>query len=224
MSPHVTRSGDAEVQYTSYRYEHQEFASDFTDQTGAGVGEVHYETEALAERGGLENDEIAELVALWATISFTDDGELISPIITDMTADFGLNLSELERVGEQDAVSGTLVTNTAEFDDDAADSTLQLQTVVEPGVLWHVHLDPQGGIKDTGNNTISQGSTVLWQTHRAYRELLGRGPIVDPTDSLDAWVQVGVNGLNHEPHVKIRQTLVWDVSTVDARRAEFSLP
>lgn len=216
---------DPDADYTNFEYEHHEVSAHPDGPTGTGEAFINYSADPLADRGGLESDEVAEVVAILATVDAIDDTGVsgTTPARVNWGATFGIDLAEEEVPVASARDPGELGTNDAGFDADSGASSFALRSVINPAVLYSLTGDvisPQ--VEGTGAG--SGGTDDQYTVERLYRQMVGRGPILDPTDSLDWWVHVAIENVAQDLHLHLSQTTVYDVATVDESRRKFSLP
>lgn len=220
--------------YTDFEYEHTHIETQFADPTGAGVADLTFSIDPLEDRGGLESDEVAELVGLWyqAQLYSATNLDLTDPATQSNSfrarVGFGANIEIGEEfppsIDTADVV-GVLGANTSSYDDADADSSFDLIATTEPGLFWMDFMAAQAYEFDDAGGYAIPGSEMRAAGSRFYRQKLGRGPIIDPTDTLNFLIEMDNSGnQDWNPRVEILQTTIWDVAAQEGRRQQFSVP
>lgn len=210
---------------TSYGdYEHQLLEIDV--QTGTDEGQNVFNNvsfEPLDSRGGLESDEVAELVGFYATVSLARDtvDETESGGLYEFRGVFGANLSDSDITGspptgtnaadEQPSAPNRIVRRENDAGDNDGAFT-NVNEVLEQGVF--LQYDIVSG---------TDGETVTYE--RNMRETYGRGPVLDATDDLGSvHALIRQDGTLTAAEGIIQIHLIWDIATVEGVRNRFSVP
>lgn len=214
MSVNIDNSD--EVTYADFEHETVSFNSENPD--GGNNQFVAYEIDPLSERGGLESDEIAEVVGMriYAAIRY-DPANVGDNGAGEWRGAFGFNLGAEDIPQSAPNGSGASANN---FTD--AGSTQEFGTaggtpiavVEEDGIVftWDVSYAYPG--------SMGMDSELL-----SFRDIYGRGPVLDSTDSLSAVAgHINEDGSVGGSEANIRAHMVYDVGTVEGVRSRFSLP
>lgn len=202
--------GSASTDYSDFEY--QQTAHSVTLGDSGNVNATGgFQVEPLEGQGGLNTNEVAELVAMFVTVSVEYEGEEgTAPSDYECRGVIGANLGnndsfELEN-GANSAEDGTLITGTSS----------------NPSFASYVEAEDQIFIP-VRHDGSTEGSPNTIQYERQWRELTNRGPVLDASDSIDTVLRLVKSGGNNMRAVA-RLHLIWDTAEVsDAGRA-FSVP
>ena len=220
--------------FTDFEYQHTSFSIGHFGQPNDANILYSNRVEPLESRGGLESDEVAELVALrgYHQAGLDDIGdpatENSAPGSTETRGVLGVNLAEQETIED-----GTNLTESTKYEEvirgngtaggDANGDTFNID---EPGVFWHFDYAFQPAFLDNANGVgggAASAATFGPETIN-YRQLFGRGPVVDTTDEIVGLTRMINSRQEYNVEAVGRYTFVWDVSTVEGQRKQFSLP
>lgn len=218
------------VDYSDFVYEHFNVLSVFSDATGGGAATVEWTQDPLESIGGLEPQQVAEIVAIYVSISATTGEPLqttsaLLPIQGQYNAYHGVNLEEAELPTQRPVENvGELVTNVSGWDDDAADSTFELRSIVEPAIFWSANGFVHNAVNDDAGGWAHSAQGTIPAVTREFRQMVGRGPVIEADDTLDWWLQLEIGNANTEPRIEIDQVTVYDLAEISDARVEFSIP
>jgi hypothetical protein len=232
--PHITgHDGSADdIDFTSFEYQHVQFRHSQEGENGGGSNSgnsvVASATEPLEDIGGLDQNEVAELVAIvnpYSKISPDDQGEDDNqePGTADFRGSFGLNLDS-----QSDQVQDSNQTNdgtTLQTGDGGAVKTNDVNYLSDEAVLMpfeHV-LEVQYA---SATNGVGAGGAVNTQIYNPihYRQMVGRGPILDSADDVSCVTTINKNRTEFVVEGAFGATLVWDIATVDEAGRQFGIP
>lgn len=222
-----TSSGAAD--YSDYAYQQVNFQTtvDQNDINGQDCNiRVQHEVEPLAGRGGLAQNEVAELVyfrleARAADFSEDGDQDVGSHVVVFGT--FGANLgATAEELNPADRGSATVFERNNMASNGGNTAT---KSDVDDRVFARFAHTSTPPFDDQTNGPGGGGQTEpgdIREMH--YRQVTGRGPVLDSTDDLTAVYDLEGEDLTVTFLGDISVYLIWDVAEVsDAGRA-FSVP
>lgn len=232
--PHISGHDGStdEVDYTSYEYQHvqfrhsQEGASSGGSDSGNSV--VQSSVEPLEDIGGLDQNEVAEVVAVvnpYTKVSADDFPEESNgqPGNIDYRGSFGLNLdSQSDQVQDSgDRNFGTEI----QTGDGGAVKTNDAGYLTDEAVLMpfeHIISSPfaaaAAGVGGGGNE-----HTIVYNP-LYFRSNIGRGPILDSADELATVTTINKNQTEFVAEAAFGCTVVWDIATVDEAGRQFGIP
>lgn len=209
-----------------------------TIQWNANVGDfeqaVSTEFKPLESEGGLENDEIAELVALQvqgiAQLDGGGESDSSSLSTFEVRGGIGFNIDpnevphgapvNVDAAGFPDSTDNRIrqirAVNEAGQTDDQNNGQLEVFQTDEPALLYPFSF---GGSASSGFSGHEIGVDVL-----NFRDTYGRGPIVDATDDWGVVLYAIKNGGTVAHDLEMTMRAVWDISEVEGVRSRFSLP
>lgn len=212
---------DLEVQVLQYRGVWQGGADAGTDSTFT----IEYPEEDVA--GGLDNDELAELVGFRRTVNTSihrGSGAQSAPAEAIIEASFGANLSGDEHPIGVAAEEQVLTDSERDIDDSGAlDIRANVGSTMEPGV-FDVHVaNPAIGWSDATNGTGGGTDTDLETVSVNYRNLAGHGPVLDANDGLSRSEYWSMEGIGESLTLEAKYLLFWNVEEMEERRPAFGL-
>jgi hypothetical protein len=231
--------GDSGTDYSDFEYQQINFEhrndSPETSATNSN-SRVKVDYDPLESKAGLDIDEVAELVyfELHADLEFeheTDSQGL--PSYCELRGSFGTNLGELDEVANGDNEKnkdGPDVTVLDTFGGGFDRVITKGQTISRPEVFQMFRATGEGGFADqgsgidTGGGLGGGGSTSPFYAEKHWRNLTGRGPVLDSSDELNLITSHITSDNVIEVGSQTRIHLVWDVSTVDDAGQKFSVP
>lgn len=199
-------------------FEYQQIAGHIELEDGGNVnGSAVHNIEPLEGGGGLDNNEVAELVYVQLTASVeveAENGGTGGHV--EQRGVLGANLgqsrdTELESAANRVRLGEAGDPGSAIVDTNSTSADYETYTQVEDRIFvpFTVH-SGDGGLKTT---TFT----------RSWRDLTGRGPVLDATDDINIHHRLVKSGGGPTQSV-VRAHLVWDTAeTSDAGRA-FSVP
>lgn len=216
-----TSSGDMGTDYSDFQYQQVTLVQrvDAADGNVSSTSTALVNFEPLGAIGGLANNEVAELVAYRLEIGF--DGA--DPQVAG-DQDVGGTMHIQGSVGaniDPDALpeSGQGVTvdesdNNRTFAVERADDAIFEMYQAEASLPFDDETNGQGG-----------GGYFQTDLHdRNWRELTGRGPVLDQNDDLTVVQETTNNDSVIEPEVTVTVHCVWDVAETSDAGRRFSVP
>lgn len=175
-------------------------------------GQTEY---TIAPVGGLDRQEIAELIAIesYGIFAFSQpSGDEVGISVSDCEVELSLN-------PDQQMIGPAPVEETTDtFVDDASGETVTINKNLRESTSTDVLFwsKPHNWIGwDDETNGSGGGSTMhMDHWHRNYRELLGGGPEVDQHDTLYLYQSLGQHNMTNSPiNLYNNFHLYWDVRT-----------
>jgi len=222
---------NASTDYGDFRYQnvsvrHSNDMSDNTDATNVN-STAEVEVEPLAGRGGLDTNEVAELVYLEVLTNIEYEQEAADQDVgsaSEFRGTVGINLPSTDAALVDNV--GTEI-GTAQIIDQSVGGDY-------PGVDANVTTDDrflqvfsvQGApaFDDDTGGTGGSGFTSQFHSEKYYRELTGRGPVLDSNDTIDTVSRmISADSLIGEIG-NIYLSMFWDVAEVDEAGRAFSVP
>jgi len=212
----------SDFEYQHFEYEHQ-VANQGTETNPLSTGFARLNP--LDSIGGLDNNEIAELVyfELQPTIEFESEGGTQTVASSaEFRGAFGANLNDEPDIGDSgNVIDGTVVTER----EDGSTQQLRFNKARTDDRLFQSFTAnaqlPFSGADGGGGSSPSEDYIRV-----NMRDLTMRGPVLDASDDIVVASSINVDDLNQGEAVTgtLRAKLVWDTAEVsDAGRA-FSVP
>jgi len=231
MSPHMDMGGsDHGPDYSDYEYQWTHASVVKAGPPANSNQVVFFEIEPLAGIGGLSVNEVAELVylnveAVIETEEDTGDQDVASS--TEFRGVLGINTQSGEFLtsGTTSAVIG----GNASLDEDASSAPADvvnfgMNNQVRDEFLDSFQIAGGPGFDDETNGPGGNQSSNLYQREINYRELTGRGPVIDSNDALTLNTKlVTADSVVNESGV-VRIQAIWDTAEVDDAGRAFSVP
>jgi hypothetical protein len=246
----INMDSDGPVDYSDFEYqqfaiEHEsaspQFLSGNTDDTAEINTQAYFEFDPLQTKGGLGAGEVAELVyaEIQASVEPEDDsGEQTDASVAEFRGVFGsdlapsqetllLNLTqniEAQSVGTQQG--GNINIDTDETGNVAPFSPGETQSRDNIFQMFQSYCalpSDEGSLAESASSA-SGGSHETQLYTKNWRELTGRGPVLDSSDSLSAVTRVVAGNSVLSVTGVLRGHLVWDISTVEDVDDRFSVP
>jgi len=218
-----------DVDYSSYEYQQISYRPTVSGPDDDSTFVLSGEVEPLAQIGGLDANEVAELVAFRreATIVLRDYQNASSVVQGGFNVDysFGVNLdSESDLVTSfQNADSEFTVLESADVNSDVIQEAV-ISTVAKDEILDFGTMSLASGFVDGGS---AGGGADVPEREREFdlRADLGAGPVIDSGDNMSMVVQIEKDNAEIGAlEVAIDYHLIWDVATVDDAGRRFGIP
>lgn len=219
--PHVAGHDGAE-EYADHEVQviHGRIGTD-----GVGVdGEVDevLEYEPVSDRG-LDSDELAELVAMYRSVTLvvTDEQADTQTEVGQALLEYGLgiNLSEQEFAEQSGPQQGGTELN-------VDTGQVAVNNYAEPGVLDTINeVSVRAGAAPTTDQDIDTGGNGQeFARFMNFADAFGSGPYVDRTDDITAHFEVGHDNLSGSTAAYFSTILYWSVEEMPEGRASFARP
>lgn len=229
-------SGSGEVDYGDFEYETYSAQivvnenNDSTGDTSAG-GFVLVEFDPLKGSGGLDTNQVAELVYLetYAFLEFEDEtGDQNVGTSAEFRGCVGINLPASSQAfidnndnNPQNPVEGTVIST----QDIAEDNVLaEGASAVDDRRLQIFKAAGGPPFDDQGNGIGGNVYTTDWHSEKSYRELTGRGPVLDSNDSMTMALRCVSEDTIIQTQGDLKVHAVFDVSETEDGGRRFSLP
>jgi hypothetical protein len=230
MSVNIDEMGAQSMDYGEFRYQQVQAQTtvDPTNETNPSVDTL-YTIEPLSRIGGLDPNEVAELVYLevYADLEFETESEsqgVASGAETRGVVGINLPASEGAFVEPQadefnegqiteifrGLTEGDVLTKLEDGTDDK-----KLQMFRAHGSLPY---------DNAGTGAGGSGYSNDFYAEKSYRDLTNRGPVLDSNDDVSIAINVNVANTNINVSGVVRVHMVWDVAEVDDAGRAFSVP
>lgn len=213
--------------YGSFDYQQGECRLEFKAD-GNLRGAAAFSFDPLAAIGGLDNNEVAELVYHSITVQpeiEDENGDQDVGTAFEIRGLFGANIDGFK--GEEIAPTGQDPADAEIYDlDNISEANVSaLQTDVARDEVFEIFRSVSSLPFDDQTNGPGGGLGVAQaQKEKSWRNLTGRGPVLDNNDDLGILISQNVGDTVSDVAANVRYHLVWDVAeTSDAGRA-FSVP
>jgi len=231
----ISMGGDDSVDYSDFEFEqvsHQlRVDQSAYGGTNIGVGVVD-DVEVLGAQAGLSNDEVAEVVyhELTATLEFDDEiGDQDVGTFSEARGAFGVDLSGQNLINNTVPVRNedgddVVIGNSGNGDATGPGTDSKIFQTSQPEVfqMWRTMGAPPGDDETGGPGTGA--FTDQFQRERNWRDLVGRGPVLDSKDNLSFATKVIVGDTVIDPTVNVDVHLVYDIAEMEEGGARFSVP
>mgnify|MGYP007131710429 FL=1 len=186
----MNTNSDASVDYSDFEHQHGEFRSNVDNPTNNSSSYISTQSvDVIEDRGGLDNDEVAELVAVraYTTLGIDDPGAVggdFAPGKLEYRGVLGANRGARDKL---DSDTGTGREESEANEGDIADFNPQVNTFTRSGVFYHwdsqLHTPFEDGAAGAGGAGSFSGNDAELVN---FRSLFGRGPILDQSDDVTA--------------------------------------
>ena len=216
--------------YSDYEYQHIEALHRDVSGESENRTKVVFNAEPLESASGLDVNEVAELVAIRWHASLATDAENANSQSQPGTVQFrgvvGANLDALDDFIEPGG-AGTgnrLDDSPTVLSSENATASATLFGHDKSEVFDHFNTSHAPPFADASNGT--GGGTAYSDTRNTvnFRELTGRGPVLDANDEISILTNVNFDNVVVDVEGTVRVTLVWDTATVDDAGRKFSVP
>lgn len=217
------------IDYSEYEYQHVDLSARIQEPYETPNARVAFgaNIDPLGGVGGLSTNEVAELVyfELQARIEYeTEEGDQTQSSAVEHRGIFGANLPVGAGIPADPDVSGFTTTRELEPTDarDGQDATLEVSQTTDDRIFQHFLSDgtiPFDGA-DGGGGNANNANTY----EKNYRQLTGRGPVLDSNDDLTVNQIIVVDDGSSSIQGNVRLHMVWDIAEVDDAGRAFSVP
>lgn len=229
MNPDTSMSvsdsySEFEVQQVGLR---QQPGQSGTGDNGNNVEREDVYTTTPVDQNGIDNDELAELVAFYRTVRLfiqDEDAETQSEAgDADGEGGMGINIG-----GSDDFAVQVPANRTTEArgtpGPPSEDGGFIAGEADDPGQIDYWQVGAEAGFQDDVNGPGGGGATGVSDRYVNLRTQFGSGPYVDRTDDIDFLVETVNNDVVGRTFHEVIYTLYWDVTTVEGGRAAFAPP
>lgn len=218
----VNPDGMTEIDYSDFEYQ-QIYHRHQQDPTGDGANsQVKSDFEVLGGIGGLDNNEVAELVWMEAQVSvqhFQEDADQDVGSETFFEGIVGANLPATTALlpADGDQTGEIINTNNTSASLNGSDDS-------EDRVFAPFAVAKTPAFDDQTNGPGGGGGHSTLVVKRPFRNMVGRGPVLDSSDDLSLLTSLEQDDEIIVGRGKVSLHCIWDVAeTSDAGRA-FSVP
>lgn len=225
MGSDVTTTEHGSVDYGDYRYQQANFLHKDNSEDGqSGNSYIQFSVEPLQSMGGLQPNEVAELVYLETIVTFEfedEQGQQEAPQSIETRGVVGANLSSKNDEVQEGPLNGefTVLEEAGSTDP----STSKSQTQAKDGVFQIYRLQGFPAYKDGSSGTGGGADNPGFHGEKAYRDLTGRGPVLDANDEVTIISRL-VAQHQFSVQANIRIHMIWDTAETDEAGRAFSVP
>ena len=232
-----TDTDDMSSDYSDFEYQHVSYEhKERGDSSARSV--MSNQFDILQDSGGLDGNEIAELVGMVTQVTVQPDDFQNNDEVSEGSLDFrgvlGANLNDISDPlrGNQ---SGGPVTSDANFIGGDGDGiVLDENDGADPLTFMYGHDKDEvfysfkaGCIAPFENSTAGSGggggATSFIREYVPFRERFGRGPVLDAGDQIGIVSTNVKNQVSSDSEGHVRVHMVWDTATVDDAGRRFGL-
>lgn len=229
----ISMGGDEDMtDYSSFKYQQvrgrlvidQPANTQGNSPRAVGITQV----EPLRSVGGLEQNEVAELVYLEVFANMEFESESADQNVgqnTEHRGSVGINLpsNDAAFVNDGDIVDGKFGQNTDGLDTNTGNTRVQAVTRSEDRIL-QMYKHHTGPAFDTGSGPGGGHSSDHFHATKNYREMTGRGPVIDASDDITLAQAVISGDILLEHRGVLTAHMVWDVAETSDAGRRFSVP
>lgn len=218
----IKEAGDM-PDYTDFEHEAIYYETQHTGSSSSGTDLVNYQHEVLEDRGGLESDEVAELVHAVLSYKLDPQSTGAAPQNGSVGIHWGSNIAQDEVLYNSPVdFNGSFELNNTGAS--TTSSNLRGRVIDDPGLFSVI-----AGAYTTAADDNTNGGAAAQEGDQAvvaknFRDLFGRGPVLDASDDLDLWLDVALEVAGADVDIDIVVQATWDVMTVADARKAFSVP
>jgi len=220
---------NAEVDYSDFEYQHMSVTPAYEPSGQGARDDTQHSFEPLEDRGGLDNDEVAELISLetYADVEYEDE-EADQNVGSSAEARGIIGSNLAASVGQYPNNASTIVDQTESFGDSeqvTSGSRVGNGKSLSDPAIFQLFKTQAGIAFDDQTNGLGGGASFdHFYSMKNFRQLTGRGPVLDATDDIDVNCRVVVGDAIVRVGADIRMTAIWDVVEVDDAGQRFSVP
>jgi len=221
---------DMGVDYSDFEYQQFQFQTLYegagADTTNPNI-KAQFGVEPLEGQGGLDVNEVAELVyhKLTFGVEIEDEsGDQDVATTGEMRGVFGANLPASNDlfISNGPSIEGQLIQAAGNTSEDNARLIGKNQS--EDRVFDEYKQTTGFPADDATNGPGSNGATGFRSTDRNWRDVTGRGPVLDSSDDLNLLMSINASDTTINFIGECRVTCVWDTAEVDDAGRAFSVP
>jgi len=217
----VTDYSDFEFQQAQFEVFGNPDGSNSNTNLQAGI-----DLEVLEDKGGLDNNEVAELVYLKIVAGIEPEDENGSQGVSssvELRGTFGINLPKSQ--------AGQVGNGTEKLDNDSiymmrglTDTDNRVRHRAENRVLDHFEVRAGLPFDDPGANIAGNYSDTQYRWWINYRDVTGRGPVLDSNDDLTLNQALICSNSVIPVASQVKVSMIWDVAELDDAGRMFSVP
>lgn len=216
----------ADTDYSDFQYQTAQFALGGTPQGPDNNVSVSGVTSIppLAGVGGLDNNEVAELVAI-EVIAYLEIEDEFNDQTTHTQVQgrgvVGANLSTTQDAFVQ--AGNKYEGDTFDVSGDLGGPNADALTMTDDRKFQIFVMSADAGADD-GTSGGAGGSTDNFHATKNFRELVGRGPVLDSSDDVTCAIDVNTGDLVNLFTGLVHVHMIWDVAETDDAGRAFSVP
>lgn len=231
---HVNTGADTmheDTDYSSFEYQYLNYSlrdATLGNESNPNVNAIA-KVPVLEGTGGLDNNEIAELVGLEvsAHIEYEDganDQNVASS--TEFRGVVGANLPAAETGVEIGSITnnptpGEIVRVGAGSE---SDYDVSISSKADDRVFQMFRVDSGPPFDDQTNGPGGTGGRDHWYSFKNFRNMVGRGPVLDANDDMAVYAKLTSEDIIISNFGKVRVACIWDVAETDEAGRAFSVP
>lgn len=202
------------------------FANSNPSSGGSTKVRAHNRVEPLEDRGGLDQNEEAELVywKLHASLEFEDEaGDQDVGTAAEYRGQFGANFAaQEEEFVDVNAAGGIGGDDTTISEENTGNGGTNSETKTDNSIFGHWRAVGGLPFDDETNGPGGSANSNVYQEDRRYRELMGRGPVLDSDDDVTILHTMNAGDTVTDFAGVVKILCVWDIAETDESGAEFS--
>jgi hypothetical protein len=232
MSVNLSGSDMGDIDYSDFEYQHLNVQYTANGENGESNLTGVASTDVLGGIGGLANNEVAELVALelYASLEFeAETGNQEINTFSEMRGTFGANLDAdpADEIGENNP--GAPANMDSDLDNETTTNTtggsfVTGRSSTRDDIFQHYRTVGFPQITDGTDGVGAGGSVDGFYSMKNFRDLVGRGPVLDSNDDLTVLARVVNANTAIDVRGDVRIWCAWDVAEVDDAGRAFSVP
>lgn len=224
--------GMDDTDYGEFEYQQAEVELfvDPVNTSNPNVGAVT-QIEPLDKLGGLDNNEVAELVAIdvHACLEYEDaQGPQGLATMAEHRGTVGINLPESESsfLAVSANVDVDFTGSITSDDDGVGDDNILVRGRTTNDDNKLIHFRSYGGLpfNDAGASVSGSGNAQPFDRRIHYRDETGRGPVIDNNDDISVAQNLTVEDATIPVLGAVRMAMIWDVAETDDAGRRFSVP
>jgi len=214
------------VDYSEFQYQHIDLSHIENGDNSARATTV-LGVSPLEQSGGLDINEVAELVYIrvQASVAGDDFGDIADTAQgnLDFRGVIGANLdSEQDLIDETQNAVDEDATILEAVENSGTNNSLYSHDKEE--VFYHFTCYNDTPFSSDAGGVGGGGGGTFVQEQINFRDLVGRGPVLDSNDEINFVTLLAKNQVSADAEGKVRVTMVWDTATVDDAGRKFSIP
>lgn len=217
-----------EADYSDYEYQivvHEHSHVGSNDESNPNTT-VKSTAEPLADVGGLDVNEVAELVYYEIEVNLEHEQAGFNQTEASSTngrGAFGANLASNKEIMPNPDRAGDLPTDIVE--NKRGTASVDAFSRVTDNIFSIFEVQGSPAFDDAADSGAGGGEGVGFVSkERNYRQLTGRGPVLDSNDDLNIITRLAGENTVQGEQINVRLHLVWDTAEVDDAGRAFSVP
>ena len=220
-------TGDTnDIDYSSFEYQHVEYQH---EENGGDSARSTFAIgiDPLDQQGGLDINEVAELVGMYVTHNVAADDFTQTSQTQNGNVEYrGVLGSNLDSLGDLVSSSATAKDReeTPIESNDNPDGQARTFGHSKAEVFHHFSTYLSTPFDDTTNGSGGGGAYMARERFVNFRDITGRGPVLDGNDEMSVVSRIIKNNVEYDTEAITRATYIWDVAEVDDAGRRFAIP